>query len=138
MGLIIGMLPLTSKAAALAVNVMLDRQGLLAGAHEAAKANDDDLLWRYISEAMRIAPQSPGQFRLSDEIWRIGPNNNHEIPSGTRVFAATQSAMFDRRTFPSAVGDPRGPPPPPVTCTSGTACTRATAASSAAGHRSPG
>ena len=100
MGLIIGMLPLTSKAAALAINVMLDRQGLLAGAHEAAKADDDDLLWRYISEAMRIAPQSPGQFRLSDGVWKIGPNNNHEIPSGTRVFAATQSAMFDRRTFP--------------------------------------
>ncbi|HEX3975583.1 MAG TPA: hypothetical protein VHW96_04925 [Solirubrobacteraceae bacterium] len=99
MGLIIGMLPLTSKAAALAVNVMLDRQGLLAGAHEAAKADDDDLLWRYISEAMRIAPQSPGQFRLSDGVWRIGPNNNYEIPSGTRVFAATQSAMFDRRAF---------------------------------------
>jgi cytochrome P450 len=99
MGLIIGMLPLTSKATALALNVMLDRQGMLASAHEAAKADDDDRLWRYISEAMRIAPQSPGQFRLSDGVWTIGPNRRHEIPSGTRVFAATQAAMFDRRAF---------------------------------------
>jgi cytochrome P450 len=99
MGLIIGMLPLTSKATALAVNVMLDRQGLLAIAHEAAKGDDDDLLWRCISEAMRIAPQSPGQFRLSDGVWRVGPSDNYEIASGTRVFAATQAAMFDRRAF---------------------------------------
>jgi cytochrome P450 len=99
MGLIIGMLPLTSKATALAINVMLDRPGMLLSAHEATLRNDDDLMWRYVSEAMRIAPQSPGQFRLSDGAWSIGSGRRHSIPSGTRVFAATQSAMFDRRAF---------------------------------------
>ncbi|MBV8710577.1 MAG: cytochrome P450 [Solirubrobacterales bacterium] len=98
MGLILGMLPLTSKAAALAVNVLLDRPGMLASAHEAAAENHDDLLWRLISEAMRIAPQSPGQYRLSDGVWTLGARRR-EIPAGTKVFAATQSAMFDRRAF---------------------------------------
>lgn len=98
-GLILGMLPLTSKATALAVDVMLDRPGMLASAHEAAAVDDDDRLWRYISEAMRIAPQSPGQFRLSDGVWTIGAKRRHQIPAGTRVFAATQAAMFDRRAF---------------------------------------
>ena len=101
-GLILGMLPLTSKATALALNVMLDRPGLLASAQEAALSGEDELLWRYVSEAMRIAPQSPGQFRLASGDWTIGgaaSGHPYAIPSGTRVFAATQAAMFDRRVF---------------------------------------
>jgi cytochrome P450 len=100
-GLIVGMLPLTSKATSLALDVMLDRPGMLASAQQAARRGDDELLWRYISEAMRIAPQSPGQFRLSAGAWTIGggTGHRHAIPAGARVFAATQSAMFDRRVF---------------------------------------
>jgi cytochrome P450 len=104
MGLIIGMLPLTSKATALALEVMLDRPGMLASAQEAAQTDDDELLWAYISEAMRIAPQSPGQFRLAAGDMTIAAGTGRctrLIPAGTRVFAATQSAMFDRRYFPA-------------------------------------
>lgn len=101
-GMVVGMLPLTSKATALAIDVLLDRPGMLAGAQEAARTNDDVLLWGYISEAMRIAPQSPGQFRLAEGDWTIGAERgrSYAIPAGTRVMAATQSAMFDRRVFP--------------------------------------
>jgi cytochrome P450 len=99
-GMVVGMLPLTSKATSLALNVLLDRPGMLAGAQEAARAGDDDLLWRYMAEAIRMAPPSPGQFRLAEGNRTIGEGNRHfSIPSGTRVFAATQAAMFDRRVF---------------------------------------
>jgi cytochrome P450 len=96
-GMVVGMLPLTSKATTLALDVLLDRPGMLAGL-----AGKDELLWRYISEAMRIAPQSPGQFRLAEGDWTIGGERGrrYSIPSGTRVFAATQAAMFDRGVFP--------------------------------------
>jgi cytochrome P450 len=101
-GLIVGMLPLTSKATALALNVMLSRPGLLAAAQQAAYADDDALLWRYTSEAMRIAPQSPGQFRVASADWTIGDTRRrHVVAAGTRVFASTQAAMFDSRAFPS-------------------------------------
>jgi cytochrome P450 len=101
-GMVVGMLPLTSKATTLALDVLLRRPGMLAGAQEAARTGNDDLLWRYISEAMRIAPQSPGQFRLAEGDWTIGGESGrrYSIPSGTRVLAATQAAMFDRRVFP--------------------------------------
>lgn len=100
-GLIVGMLPLTSKASALALNVMLARPELLAAAHQAARSGDDAMLWRYTSEAMRFAPQSPGQFRVSSSDWTIGgaSGRRHVVPAGSRVFAATQSAMLDPRVF---------------------------------------
>jgi len=101
MGMIVGMLPLTSKATALILNVMLDRPRMLASAQAAVADGDEKLLWRYISEAMRIAPQSPGQFRVADGDWTVkgGTWRRHRIASGTKVFAATQSAMFDPRVF---------------------------------------
>lgn len=98
MGLIIGMLPLTSKAATLAVDAILRRPTMLAAAQAAAREDDEELLWRYVSEAMRLAPQSPGQFRvaLDDQVLNAqGPT----VPRGTRIFAATQSAMLDRAAF---------------------------------------
>ncbi len=100
-GLIVGMVPLTSKATALALNVMLGRPGLLAAAQRAARDDDDALLWRYTSEAMRLAPQSPGQFRVASGDWTIGGAMGRRctIAAGTRVFASTQAAMFDRRAF---------------------------------------
>jgi cytochrome P450 len=97
MGLLIGMLPLTSKATALAIDTLLDRPGPLAAAQAAARADDDALLSAYLSEAMRFAPQAPGQFRLAarDTTIATGTRRETRIPAGGRVFAATQSAMLD-------------------------------------------
>ncbi len=96
-GLLIGMLPLTSKATALAIDTLLDRPGPLAAAQAAARADDDELLAAYLSEAMRFSPQAPGQFRLAARDVTIASGTRREttIPAGGRVFAATQSAMLD-------------------------------------------
>jgi len=100
MGLIVGMVPLTSKATALAVDVILDRPTFLAAASAAARENNGRL-WRYTSEAMRLAPQAPGQFRLAEGDWVIGSGRGRRyvIPTGTKVLVATQAAMFDPGVF---------------------------------------
>lgn len=102
-GLVIGMLPLTSKAMTLAVDALLRRPALLARAQQAVARDDDALLWGCLSEAMRFAPQSPGQFRVAEteQVLGTGTGRRHVVPGGTRVFAATQSAMLDRRAFPA-------------------------------------
>lgn len=100
-GLIVGMIPLTPKATALAIDVLLDRPGMLAAAQAAARDGDEELVSAYLYEAMRFAPQAPGQFRLAAGDVKIAAGTMREttIPAGTRVFAATQSAMLDRRVL---------------------------------------
>lgn len=100
-GLLIGMLPLTSKATALAIDNLLDRPGPLAAAQAAARADDDERLSAFLWEAMRFAPQAPGQFRLANQDVQIatGTLRATMIPAGTRIFAATQSAMLDGRVL---------------------------------------
>ena len=53
-GLIIGAIPTTSKAAVQALDQLLDRPDALAGAQQAARDGDDDLLARYVFEALRF------------------------------------------------------------------------------------
>lgn len=100
-GLIVGMLPLTAKVTSLVINEMLRNPVLLEGARSAVLAGDDALLWEYISESMRFAPQAPGQFRVTNGEQAIGvaPKRTHRFPPGTQVLAATQSAMFDPLVF---------------------------------------
>jgi cytochrome P450 len=97
MGLIVGAIPTTATAAALALDVLLDRPSELKGARAAALDNDDALLTRYVLEALRFKPMNPGIFRIAREDYRVarGKLRSTEIPKGTTVVAATQSAMFD-------------------------------------------
>ncbi len=83
---------------------MLRNPGLLEGARSAVLAGDDGLLWEYISESMRFAPQAPGQFRVANGEQAIGVarKRSHRYPPGTQVLAATQAAMFD----PLVISDP--------------------------------
>lgn len=100
-GLIIGMLPLTSKVTSQVLDAILSNPELLAGARAAANDRDEDLLWRYISEALRFAPQAPGQIRITSGTQTIGSNGRrYTCAPGTRVMAATQPAMFDPDVFP--------------------------------------
>lgn len=101
-GLIVGMLPLTSKVTSQALDAILGHPELLAGARSAAIGRDEDMLWRYISEAMRLAPQAPGQIRIANGTQTIGRNGRrpYTCAPGSRVLAATQSAMFDPDVFP--------------------------------------
>jgi len=103
-GLLVGMIPTISKASALAIDELFRRPGELAGAREAASAGDDGLFNRYVTEAMRLAPQAPGLLRRAVVDYPVARGTHHEtvIRKGTLVFASTQSAMLD----PDVVEDP--------------------------------
>ena len=96
-GLIIGAIPTTSKCCAHVLDVLLDRPKELAGAQAAARAGDDELVKKYVLEALRFKPHNPGTFRLTGEDYKVakGSMRATTIPKGTTVLAATQSGMFD-------------------------------------------
>jgi cytochrome P450 len=96
-GLIVGFVPTVATATTFAIDALLDRPEALEGAQRAARADDDDAVRAHVWEAMRLAPQGPGLFRKAMRDTRIAEGTHHEtdIPAGTTVFAATQSAMLD-------------------------------------------
>src|SRR5204863_9563829 len=100
-GLIIGAVPTTSKAAIQAINELLDRPDALAGAGRAARADDDPLLSRYIFEALRFNPVNPFIYRRAarDAIIAKGTLRARSVTKGTMVLAANLSAMFDPLKF---------------------------------------
>ena len=104
-GLLIGAIPTTATTAALALDSLLDRPESLQGAQAAALAEDDELLARYVFEALRFNPMNPGIFRVARRDYTVarGEGRATMIPEGTTVIAATRSAMFD----PLNVEDPR-------------------------------
>src|SRR3954464_2055611 len=115
-GLVIGAVPTTSKAAvlaldqllhppaalpaaaALALDQRLERPGAVAGAQRAARADDDALLARHIFEALRFNPVNPVIYRRAnrDTVVAAGTLRARKIRHSTMVLAANYSAMFDR------------------------------------------
>jgi cytochrome P450 len=96
-GLIIGAIPTTSKAAVQALDQLLDRPQVLAAAQRAARAGDDRLLASYVFEALRFNPVNPLIYRRAarDAVIAGGTLRARTIPKGTMVLAANISAMFD-------------------------------------------
>jgi cytochrome P450 len=103
-GVIIGAIPTTGTAAALIVDDLLGRPAELAGARAAAQAGDDALLGKYVLEALRFNPMTPGIFRIANQDYTLARGTSHAttLTAGTTVVAATQSAMFD----PKRIDDP--------------------------------
>lgn len=97
-GLVIGAVPTTSKAAVQALDQLLDRPDALAGAQAAARADDDALLGSYIFEALRFNPVNPFIYRraVRDTMIARSTLRARAIPQSTMVLAANLSAMFDR------------------------------------------
>jgi cytochrome P450 len=97
-GLVIGAVPTTSKAAVLALDQLLERPDALAGAQRAARADDDALLARHIFEALRFNPVNPVIYRRAnrDTVVAAGTLRARKIRQFTMVLAANYSAMFDR------------------------------------------
>ena len=97
-GLLIGLVPTTSKAAILALDQLLDRPEALAGAQHAARRNDDAALAAYVFEALRFNPVNPVIYRRATRDTEVAPNTwrTSKIRRGTMVMAANLSAMFDR------------------------------------------
>ena len=98
-GFIVGGLPQPPMIIPQLFNVLLDRPDALAAAGEAARAGDDALLSRYVFEALRYHPLTPGLFRTCAEDYRLaaGTWRARTIPAGATVLALTRSAMFDGR-----------------------------------------
>jgi cytochrome P450 len=96
-GLIIGAIPTTSKAAVQALDQILDRPQVLDAAQRAARADDDPLLARHVFEALRFNPVNPLIYRRAtrDAVIAKGTLRSRNIPKGTMVLAANLSAMFD-------------------------------------------
>jgi cytochrome P450 len=103
LGLLIGAIPTTSKCCAQALDELLKRPQALAAAQQAAQANDDALVSRYVFEALRFNPNNPGVVRLAAEDYTVAKNTIRatKIPRGATVVALTQSAMFDEKIVDS-------------------------------------
>ncbi len=98
-GLIIGAIPTISKSANHALDQLLDRPEMLAAAQTAARADDDELLARYVFEAFRFNPANPVIYRraATDAVIARGTLRARKVPKGAMVFAANLSAMFDAK-----------------------------------------
>lgn len=99
-GLIIGAVDTTSKAAILALGVLLDRPPALRGARHAAVADEQEKLLAYVYEALRFDPFNPIMFRRCVAETTIGPRGK-VIKAGADVYLAPLAAMFDARAFPA-------------------------------------
>jgi len=101
-GTIVGTVDTNSKAIAQLMDQLLDRPLTLAEAQEAARAEDDALVTRYIFEALRFSPQNPILLRRCEQATTIaqGTDRVAVIPQGSLVVVGTESAMFDSAKFP--------------------------------------
>ena len=103
-GLIIGAIPTTASACALALDELLRRPEQLAGAQQAARGGEDAVLATFVFEALRFNPLSPAMYRRANRNFTLakGQLRETELPAGATVLVATQSAMFDEQYVPAA------------------------------------
>jgi cytochrome P450 len=96
-GLAIGAIPTTSKAAVQALDQLLDRPAILQGAQSAARNGDDALLSRYVFEALRFNPLNPAIYRRANKDTEIAANTMRavRVRKSDMVLASNFSAMFD-------------------------------------------
>ena len=103
MGLVIGGPPQPPMVVPQALEQLLRRPAALAGAQQAARANDNSALARYVFEAMRFDPLGPSLSRvaLEDCVLASGTRRATRIRKGATVLAAFSSAMFDHNRIPN-------------------------------------
>ena len=88
----------TSEAIVNVIDELLRRPEQLAAARQAAFKNDDELLTRYVNEALRFKPQSPLIVRYCTQPCTIAKGTDRETHISQQdnlVFVAHSSAMFD-------------------------------------------
>ena len=97
LGLLTGAVLTTSSSTTNAIDQLLSRPEQLAEARQAALDGDDELLARYLFEALRFNPISPGLPRLCTQRYTIaeGTERATTIEPGNLVLASSLSAMFD-------------------------------------------
>lgn len=96
-GLIIGAIPTTAKCVVLVLDYLLSQPNLLAQAQLAAQADDNEVLTKYMLEALRFNSFAAGIQRVAAEDYVVGRGTLRatKIPKGAKVLACTQSAMMD-------------------------------------------
>lgn len=101
LSLLVAIIPTISKASCLALDELLNRPDALAIAQKAALSGDHQLVANTIWECLRFAPHSPVVYRRATRDTYIAKSTLRriKIKKGTMVFAATFSAMFDRRVI---------------------------------------
>ncbi|MFD1343835.1 cytochrome P450 [Litorisediminicola beolgyonensis] len=97
LGILIGAIPTISKACCLALDELLRRPEVLARAHRAAR-ECDPVFEQFLWEALRFNPHSPIIYRRAtrDTVIARSTLRAVQVRKGQIVFAATQSALFDR------------------------------------------
>jgi cytochrome P450 len=98
-GLLIGAVPTTGRAAALTLNYLLDNPVLLQQAQAAAQENNIDLLNRFVLESLRFTPFVPAIIRLCTQDYQLASGLPHArtIKAGKVVLVLTQAAMLDEQ-----------------------------------------
>jgi len=98
-GIIIGLIPTTSKCAVLILDYLLDHPDLLAQAQQAALKDDNETLRKFMLECLRFKSFGAGVFREATEDYIVasGTFRSKKIRKGAKVLVATQSAMLDGR-----------------------------------------
>lgn len=98
LGILIGAIPTISKAACLALDELFRQRQGLRRAQAAARDGDDAALAACVWEALRFNPHNPVIYRraLRDTVIARSSLRQMRVRKGQMVFAATQSAMFDR------------------------------------------
>jgi cytochrome P450 len=97
------MIDTTNAALNSAMDVLLGRAEQLDGARKAATIGDDQLVMRYINEALRFSPPVPLLARLStaEHSFQTGTQHQTTVPAGKLVYVAIGSAMMDQRVLPN-------------------------------------
>ncbi|HBL11428.1 MAG TPA: cytochrome [Cyanobacteria bacterium UBA11162] len=95
--LLIATLETTAQAITQALEQILRRPDILQKALQAAQANDDQTLAKYVWEALRFNPVSPSlpRFCESDYTVAAGTPRATRIPAKSLVLVGLGSAMFD-------------------------------------------
>ncbi|HEX8243458.1 MAG TPA: hypothetical protein VF541_08185 [Longimicrobium sp.] len=101
-GLVVGAVETTSRFSILAVDELLRRPGELAGAQEAARADDVDLVRQYAWEAVRFNPHTPlmSRFCAGGAVLARGTPRERTIPANTSVLLDVLGASFDADGVP--------------------------------------
>ena len=102
MGFIVGGPPQPPMVVPQAIEQLLRRPDALAGAQQAARDDDDNLLAGYVFEAMRFDPLAPALPRVAaaDGTHRGRNAARRTVTEGANVLAAFSSAMMDERQVP--------------------------------------
>lgn len=98
-GMVLGFIPTNVLSGGNILETLLRRPDFLKPTRTAALADDDELLWRCLREALRFRHINLGPWRSCPKGYTLGAGGPRpcRIPPGSFVLASTQSAMFDPR-----------------------------------------